>query len=451
MTALRRGGTTLVACFVLSMPFLHALAPFPWLPVPLVVATLIVVAATALLGWRSQAYLLPEDWLLIGCWALGVLALALHIGYLGAKNLTHVLAVFTSFGIFFLGIRNWLLRVGLDWDALGRAAAACAVLLSLAVSGEFVLANTAGLYFSDLVPFNVDEFQATETLLGLKRPRGFAAEPSFTAMVFDLLLPLAWIHLSRRRGAIRVAWVLATLPGLVLLFSAGSIISLGTAIVVVAVARSRRRLRTAFGVGLAGIIFALLYQIDGVSDALDFVVGRKLDDLFVRGDVDVSSHLGRNEAYRAAFALIADEPLGVGWGAISQMFETGIALPGQAVLGGRGLLSLYLEIAACSGLAGLLMFVAFQGVKIAAVWRSDHPASAFLLTAMLALSLHHAFVLEVWFPMLWFTFALADRLRMDEFGAFIFVSLPNGDKLSEHNGGQLNRHSASVDRLTSDR
>ena len=431
MTVLRRTATVPLTCFILSMPFLHALSPLPWLPLPLVVAMGIVLIAAGTLGWRSLVVVLPEDLLLIGCWLLGVLALGLHTGYFGSKNVTHSLAVLTSFGIFFIGLRNWMARVGVDWHALGRAAAACALLLSIAVTCEFLLANMVGLYFSDVIPFNVNEFQATDTIFGLKRPRGFAAEPSFTAMVFDLLLPLAWIHVRRVRMVLRGAWLCGVLPGVLLLFSAGSIISLVAAVSIVAIVRTRRPLRSLVVLAVLAIAVAGLFQIDGVGDAFDFVIGRKLDDLFERGDVDVSNHLGRNEAYRAGFAIIASEPLGIGWGAVSQMFDTGVAVPGQAVLAGRGLLSLYLEFAACSGVLGLAMFLVFQTVKISSVWRSGHPCSAYLLTGLLALSIHHAFVLEIWFPMLWFSFALVDRLRMDEFASLASVENPEAETRSK--------------------
>jgi O-antigen ligase/polysaccharide polymerase Wzy-like membrane protein len=435
MMLMRRTATTPLACFILTMPFLHALSLFPWLPLPLVVATSILLLAAASLGWSSLIGVLPEDWLLIGCWTLGVAALSTHMGYLGSKNVTHSLAVITSVGVYFIGLRNWIARVGVDWDALGRAASWCALLLSIAVCGEFVLTNTTGLYFSDLMPFNVDQFQATETIFGLKRPRGFAAEPSFTAMVFDLLLPLAYMHLSRARPLIRGLWVCAVLPGLLLLFSAGSIVSLGLAVLIVAIARTQRPMRSLIACGLIAILIACLFQIQAFVDAFDFVVGRKLEDLFVRGDVDVSTHLGRNEAYRAAFVLIGSEPLGVGWGAVSQMFDSGVALPGQTVLPGRGLLSLYLEIGACTGVLGLLMFGVFQGVKIAAVWRSTHPYSTYLLVGVLALSIHHAFVLEIWFPMLWFSLALVDRMRMDEFARLAAFESVHHQRIQSAEGG----------------
>ena len=127
---------------------------------------------------------------------------------------------------------------------------------------------------------------------------------------------------------------------------------------------------------------------------------------------DIAVHeqsFSRPEAYSLAFDLLLAYPLGIGWGAVSQHLASNIPLLGTP-LKGSGLISFPLEIGASAGIAGLVAYLAIVVTKLKRLRRLRSPAGNLVFFALLWVSLHHAVVLEAWFPMLWFCLALADAM-----------------------------------------
>jgi hypothetical protein len=396
----------MVQIFIVLMPFLHALSIGTWGPLPLVFA-----AATLLLGMMAGAHhwmwLQKSDLLLLGMIACGVLAIAMNSEYAGPKNFNHTVALIVTITVFYLWMRAWLLSSQISLEQIGAAATLSLLIAAFAVVFEFWSANGPGFYLADFLPYPTDDMSNALVLDEYKRPRGLSAEPGFTAMVFEALAPLAYIYLrNRRQLALTVLPIV--LLGFALTFSAGGFSSLLVAALLLAsVGRG-----TAFKVLIlvlavaGGLLF--VFGSDAIAEIGTQIVGRKIVGLFVQSDVDIGDATGRYEAYRAGFEMFDAYPGGIGWGMVSQMFDSGRALPGVPLLTSRGLLSFYLEILVSAGFVGLILFAIFHGLKILQLVRTRVPHAPVVLFGLLTLSLHHAFVLEFWFPMLWFYFSLSD-------------------------------------------
>jgi len=185
-------------------------------------------------------------------------------------------------------------------------------------------------------------------------------------------------------------------------------------VLILAVAGRSRAVKLLVIAALVTVGAVAVFGGELIVSLLDQLVGRKVFDLFVQGDVNVGEAAGRYEAYRAGVEMFTIYPFGIGWGMVSQMFDSGRVVPGLSVLTSRGLLSLYLEILASAGVLGFASYAAFHVSKIRRAARSSVTEAPYVLFGLVALSLHHAFVLEFWFPMLWFYFALTDALTARE-------------------------------------
>jgi len=395
--------------FVATIPFLHALAPGPWLPLPMLVAGLALLVYLALGQAQRYVYFETTDLLLAVTLALGVAAFVLRPGAVGQKNINHTAALIVSVGLFYFWVRAWLRVARVSLEQVGAAALVGLLVASLAVITEFGLINTTGLYFSDLIPYSADELPQIDVLTDLKRPRGLAAEPGFTAMVFEALAPLSWLYLRRHRYLVLPA-ALLVLPGFLLLFSAGAILSVVLAFLLILVFRARSGTVWAFaGVIIAAIAaFAIFSDLAGLL--FEQVVGRKLLDLIGAADATLAETASRYDAYTTAATIFAQQPFGIGWGTVSEMFASGAIIPGVPQLNSRGVMSLYLEVLVSAGLAGLLCFAAFLLLKLKALARRSDPQATLVLLAALTVMIHHAAVLEFWFPMLWLLLALGDYI-----------------------------------------
>lgn len=395
--------------FVVSMPFLHALGPSQWLPLPMAFAMLAFVAAL-MSGGFAWIWVEKQDIGLLLTLLLGCIAFAFHTKYVGQKNLNHAAALFVTMTIFFFWMRAWLWRSNSTFELLGAAATIALAIASVATLVEFWLANYRGLYLADLLPYTSKDLPIPTVLGEFRRPRGLASEPGFSAMVFEALIPFSLYYLRLHKN-LRYVCVPLFVAGFLVLFSAGAISAMLLALVIVLALQRRVPLRML----IAGIVVVLMLLLLLGSRTLfwvvDEVVSRKVLDLFVKGSVNLGEAAGRYDAYRAAFDMFATYPLGIGWGMVSQMYATNVLLPDLTAISSRGVLSLYLEILVSAGVLGLIIFGWFHLQKLIDVMRWEHPFRPFLMFGFISISLHHAFVLEFWFPMLWFYFAIASCIR----------------------------------------
>ncbi len=398
--------------FLILMPFLHAFGLGAWAPVPLVYASAMLIAAISFgaVGW---IWLEKSDLYLGGMWLFGVLAITIHREYAGEKNLNHAIVVLFTVAVFYIWMRAWIFRSRITIDQLGAAATVGLLVSSAAIIFEFWAANSPGYYLADVIPYSTEDLPFALVLEDWRRPRGLAAEPGFSAMVFEALGPLAAAFLLKRRSLVLLcAPVIAC--GFALLFSAGAISALLLTVLILAVAGRSRAVKLLVIAALVTVGAVAVFGGELIVSLLDQLVGRKVFDLFVQGDVNVGEAAGRYEAYRAGVEMFTIYPFGIGWGMVSQMFDSGRVVPGLSVLTSRGLLSLYLEILASAGVLGFASYAAFHVSKIRRAARSSVTEAPYVLFGLVALSLHHAFVLEFWFPMLWFYFALTDALTARE-------------------------------------
>jgi hypothetical protein len=404
-------GVRLLQGFVITMPFLHAFSVGPWMPLPLLYVIVVFALYTRESGALGAMYFTRDDLLIVVTLLLGILGYAVHWSQAGEKNFNHTLALCTTLFFFFFWMRSWLSLLSIDLERLGSAATIALMIASLAVQLEFVLVNTTGHYLADIIPYSTDDLPVADVLENFIRPRGLAAEPGFSAMVFEALGPLAWLYLRSRRRLTRWAAWLVILPGFVLLFSAGAMMAMLLAGAVTLATGARNRPRVALLIGCAVVVLVpILMWGQTAAWVFDQVIGRKITELFLGTDSQVLDVASRYDAFQASFEILSAKPFGIGWGMVSQMYSSGVRIDALPALSSRGLISLYAEIAVSAGILGLAAYLLFLVRKIVRLAKVHTPGARAVLFALLSVSIHHAFVLEFWFPMLWFLLAVADVL-----------------------------------------
>lgn len=394
--------------YVATMFLLHGLAPAPGIAFGFMVAAAALLFAMPTGQLMSRGTRLRQDDSLFGAvFLLGLLPLLVEPWRAGTQNVLYSGLWFTTWAVCYWWVREWTLATRISFIEISKAAAVGAMLLAVAVLFEFVLANTTGLYLSDFVHFSVNEFPLA-TVLGdeLRRPRGFTAEAGFSAIVFECLLPLslAWLQRGRWR---RWLFAIVVLPAYLLLFSAASMLMLMfTLLVFVGLNRGWTR-SLVIGAALAALIGLAAATSDDASWLLYEVVARKLLEFSPEEVVGAAPTFSRPEAYTLAWTIMTEQPWGIGWGGMSQAMANNLALFGVE-LRGSGLISIPLEIGASAGMLGMAGYLLIVGRKLGRLVRIDSLDARLAFISLMWVALHHAVVLEFWFPMIWFSLALAD-------------------------------------------
>lgn len=397
--------------YVLLMPFMSALAPAEWFPLPLLFLMLIAAGIAVRPSGLSLSRAFRRDagfWIMFSSGVLGMVFSSLPGGM---KNLNYSLAILVCYMFFFCVVRALVCMPDVRWRDIGRACQISLSFLSLAVILEFYLASFHGIFFADIIHFAHDDLTVANFITpDFKRPRAFSAEPGFTALAFECLWPLSF--LARRQQKWRH---LLFALGFMLLASAAaaSCALLAAAIVWVFLSRN---LRSAFRFALILVaVLALLMASDAGQDAVWVVFGRKLDIAAVDLAPDAADTLtlfDRLNSYDVASTLLEQHPFGVGWGSLGQAFADRLSIPEIGLLNGSGLLNLYLDIAVAAGAIGLLGWLWFLGLRLRELLSSAEPQARYLAMALLTVCLHHVFVTEIQFPFLWFGLALADKFAL---------------------------------------
>ena len=181
--------------FLITIPFLHAFAINAWLPLPLVIS----ISCFFIIVFRNKfAFSFrKEDILLLITFFMGVLMNIFYADKIGAKNISHIFAWGTSLFFLYFWTNSWVKFSKLSYYSLGKFSTYALIIVSIGVLFDFLLANIYGFYLSDIIPYSFDEMEKTESLDGLlSRPRGLSAEPGFTAVVFEMFLPLSYLYLK---------------------------------------------------------------------------------------------------------------------------------------------------------------------------------------------------------------------------------------------------------------
>lgn len=403
-----------MAIYISTMFLLHGLSPLPVVSFGFMIslATLLTYLAGQgqADGLRKLAVRLDDN-LFFTIFALGILAIGINVISIGTQNFIHSAIWLFTWLVCFWWVREWLLISRISFRAISKAAAIGVAILSVAVLLEFSMANLYGKYLSDYIYFSIHDFPEANVLGdALARPRGFASEAGFTSIVFECLLPISllWVLEFRIR---KLIFPILVFPAYILLFSAASLSCFLLTLLVWAALRWGWLRALSVAVVLVLVATALLSAFDDALFVANELVFRKYiefapDDIAIHAD-----SFSRPEAYELAVKILTNYPVGLGWGAISQHSADHHAIL-DTHLKGSGLISFPLEIGASAGVAGMIIYLIIIGKKLGRLaGRADLAANS-VFFATLWVSLHHAVVLEAWFPMIWFCFALADRIAL---------------------------------------
>lgn len=400
----------LFVVYTTTLFLLHGLSPVPFLSFGFFVAVGALAVACSMPSILSQLRFRRDDPLFGLIYLLGLVPWFLNPNGIGEQHLEYGALWLAIALICFWWVREWALTSQLSFMAISRAAAIGAALLSISVTAEFVMVNTTGLYLSDIFPFSLDEFTFA-TILGSEfiRPRGFSAEPGFSAIVFNCLIPLSVAHLLAVRRHLLI-WAGVIFPGYILLGSAASLacLAITTSVFLLVINRSLIvMLTSAAAVSVAGIAFVMSNALQSLYYQ---IIGRKIDALFDPMN-DYATSYTRSEAYRYGFRILREHPFGLGWGGFSEAHRSARVLVNE-IPKGSGLLSVPLEIGVAGGIFAVVLFFYLIWRKLHPLIRIDTLPARLTFFSLLWVSLHHMFVLELWFPMLWFSLALADVVRI---------------------------------------
>lgn len=395
----------MIKIFIATIFLLHGLAPLPGVSFGFVVA-----ASSLLLGIlggsvRSTSFRLDDG--LFGLLFVLGLAPFLSMSNVGVQNLLYSLLLLGMWVVCFWWVRECIIVRRLEFSELSTAASVGSMLLAVSIILEFFLANTAGIYLSDIFYFSIEEFPEA-LMLGdaMKRPRGFTSEAGFSAIVFECLLPLTFDWLKRGRIR-RFGFCALVLPAYLVLFSAASLLALGLMLLIFFGLHRGLRRSIFFGglLAIPGIFF--IATSDTTSWLLEEMVGRKLYEFTSEGFVYDVPTFTRPEAYSLAWKILVQQPWGIGWGAVSQAMADNRELFGVE-LRGSGLISIPLEVGASAGVLGLVIYLLILWRKLLRLAQINSLPARLTFMSLLWVSLHHAVVLELWFPMIWLSLALAD-------------------------------------------
>lgn len=399
--------------YIASFPFLNALSPTTWLPLPTLIAFLSLLYY-AIDGRLWRYFRLEEDDLLLAAvFLLGAIGIITHIYFAGQSNLNHIIWYLLTFMLPLAWVRGWLTLARMTPSQIGVGAMMGLLIASGAVITECITSNFFGFYLNEVIPYASppEDMINANTLEDLWRPRGLAAEPGFTAMVMEALGPLSWLYLRDHR---RLAWIVAPIGGLGFLLCA----SAGGWMCIILAATVLTLLRGRVGKGVIFLLVLVVVFIVSISISTDAywvyqqVLGNKLENLLWGSSADVpTSGTQRDIIYSFAADTVRNYPFGLGWGMVAQMFNTGNHFANLPATYGRGMVSLYLEIIVCAGIPGLALFIIFIFRKLTVLFRMTRsPDTTVILFSFLALLFHHSIVLEFWYPMLWFMIAMTSYL-----------------------------------------
>lgn len=158
---------------------------------------------------------------------------------------------------------------------------------------------------------------------------------------------------------------------------------------------------------VVGLILAYIVAVN--SDFFFSASGYKIFEFF--DALNYSRAEGsRQEALAAAFSLLRDHPFGIGWGTVLQEAKT-VGSPIDQMIGGTGLISLWMELAVATGVLGLIAFGTLVWKLLLGLARSERREAHCCFLALAMLTIHHIGVYEVWFPMFWFILGLSQLVQ----------------------------------------
>jgi hypothetical protein len=402
----RPGGVLrgLLYAYIALMPVLHALSPLPILSTNVVLLavaipfSLFMTVPPALRFGHSDAVVVAVLLYGLAAW------LWYPAGIERGRGQGALQWAFSFIGLWLL-VRRWILASGVSFYEISRACFVAAILLSICVVWEFGLANTSGKFFSDYVPFSIDEFpQANIFGSTLLRPRVFSAEAGFTAISYELFLPLSIVYFKSCSQLFKYLFIAINAIGVLFLFSVAGILSFIIALALLNFAKEGSRIKSMLTIT---VLFVFIVSNTGMID-VEYIPFYKIWEFFDSSNYELLQG-SRQEALAAGWKLVGENWLGIGWGTVLQEAR----IPGSEIdrmILGTGLISLWLELVVATGVPAAILLIAYIVGLVAKLARMRRPEGDACFVALVALVLHHIAVYEVWFPMLWFALALAQVL-----------------------------------------
>ena len=380
---------------IISIPFLHAFGFFG-VSLPLLIGTLVLIYLFFSNCFRLMLHFSYIDWLLLGPLILGVVVL--DYSNIQLLNLKHLALWLATIIIFYFGTKVIVVNSKFNLNDLGQAFLLALLIASLGVTIDFVAINFYGFYLSDVLPFQIGVMDVTKNFNGsLFRVRGFAAEPGFTAMVYELLLPLGLFYCTKNKT--RFIFIPLILFSYSILTSAASLGALLVCLTFFSLASLKKISFAILTVISIGFLFS-----EQIFLYIDLNIGPKFLAWLAGDDL-------RPLLLKSFSQVLFDNPFGLGFGTMSYAFKNGGSFGYYSLLGGSPL-NLYLEIALISGIAGLFSFLIFLGCIFYRSINVRNCSELMLLRfSLLWLLIHCMFVTEYYFPMLWVNLALIDAFR----------------------------------------
>lgn len=201
-------------------------------------------------------------------------------------------------------------------------------------------------------------------LIGSIRPRGLSEEAGHMALFYEFALPLSFLYLRTKPLLFQISCCAPIFSAYVLLGSAASFLALPIAILVSALVNIRSK-KSLIIVLVLSILCVIMLSSEVSQDYINNTVGIRFTTLINPAEGSNSSALDRNERYSNALLIAFNAPLGIGWGASSQLAVDGQSISG-ITLENAGLVSLYAEILVATGVLGLFLFFKIYWEK--AIW-----------------------------------------------------------------------------------
>jgi hypothetical protein len=389
-----------VLILLLLVPFLHAFGIIGWLSLPMLF--FLVVFPFAFINGRLKYS--NHDIFLVIMLVVGLISSLLSEVNISIKTINYFLAWSISIFLFYFVMCNFIIKSKLDFNKLGIYFFYGLIIASTGVLLDLYLANIQGYYLSDIIHYSFGDSvrEVSKTFSGaIFRPRGLASEPGFTAIVYELFLPLGLFHLwfNIRSLSVKIIFSLFFVGAYLILTSAASLVSIFASISILVFINNKYNYKFIF---IAAALVAMFYN--QVEYYIVSVIMIKLDLLF-------SGESLRYDIYSSAIDLFISSPIiGIGFGSLSNAFQSGQNINGIQLFG-AGAINLYLEVLIFGGFLAWASFLLFlwSVVRIANQYRNFIEVHM-LMVSFFSISLHHMFISEVWFPMLWIVCALITTL-----------------------------------------
>ena len=392
--------------YILLIPFLSAFGIVGWVSLPMIY--IIIIAPFVMAIDMKRIQIRNRDYLLLALLPLGFISSLLSPVEISMKTATHLFG--WAFSVFiFYGFMSWWIRsLRPSLDEISKYFFYGALVASTGVHIDFFLANFYGFYLSDVIHYSFGPMDPTESFSGLlKRPRGFGAEPGFTALVFEMFMPLAFYRLYKGcRVFFSVVFFLYIASAYLLLTSAASLASLFVGIFIGFLLFFSAKGNVVY---LKRMILPFLLIILCVFTFWDYLYFYYTNSIGLKLDLIVNSSSLRFNIYASLLELFQRYPvLGIGFGSLSHAFDVG-GLPVE--LHGAGAINLFLEVLIIGGLAGFFLFVMFILISLKTLYAYKAiPHVALLAVSLVSVLTHHIFISEPWFPVLWLLFALSSNV-----------------------------------------